>query len=446
MKKVFPCILIILMLFSGCGSSYLPFEESTTESVNDNGYIFQAETSDAYAMLSCDNNYDSNDADNSITASDALPQANQQSPSGVTEGEFRGVWLSYYEIDVDSSTDTREKYAAYIDSLCRIFSQYGITDAFVQVRPYGDALYKSSVYPTSVYAGVSQGEEPLFDQLEVICEVMGRYSVKVHAWVNPYRVHGSADINELCPANKARQWYRADSNADVAIVGGKIYFNPASERAMQLVVDGARELLMNYPVAGIHIDDYFYPPDCGDFDSAEYNNYLLQGGALSLENWRRSNVNTLVASLYSAVKQCGENRVFSISPAGNINNNRTGLYADVALWSRGGYADMIIPQIYFGFEHETHGFEKCMSDWYTLKGSTVKMPVGLALYKSGTEDSFAGSGRYEWQQSTDIITRQVKHIRDVGGDGFVIFSTEFFLRQSGTAKQELENLKQYLNR
>lgn len=107
---------------------------------------------------------------------------------------------------------------------------------------------------------------------------------------------------------------------------------------------------------------------------------------------------------------------------------------------------MIIPQIYFGFEHETHGFEKCMSDWYTLKGSTVKMPVGLALYKSGTEDSFAGSGRYEWQQSTDIITRQVKHIRDVGGDGFVIFSTEFFLRQSGTAKQELQNLKQYLNR
>ena len=73
------------------------------------------------------------------------------------------------------------------------------------------------------------------------------------------------------------------------------------------------------------------------------------------------------------------------------------------------------------------------------------MPVGLALYKSGTEDSFAGSGKNEWQQSNDIITRQVKHIRNTGGDGFVIFSTEFFLRQTGSAAAELESLKQYLN-
>ncbi len=437
MKKVFPCILIILMLFSGCGSSSLPFGETTECSENNNDYIFEKSTSQAYGILSCDNNSDEKPS--------GFSNENQQASSGITDGELRGVWLSYYEIDVDSNTDTREKYASYIDSLCRAFTQYGITDAFVQVRPYADALYKSSVYPTSVYAGVSQGEEAAFDQLEVICEVMGRYFIKVHAWVNPYRVHNGTDINELCQSNKARQWYKADSNEDVAIVGGKIYFNPSSEKAMQLVVDGARELLMNYPVAGIHIDDYFYPPDCGDFDAAQYNAYLSQGGTLSLDDWRRSNVNTLVASLYSAVKQCGENRIFSISPAGNINNNQTSLYADVALWSRGGYADMIIPQIYFGFEHQTHGFTKCMADWYFLKGTAVKMPVGLALYKSGTEDSFAGTGKNEWQHNSDIITRQVKHIRSVGGDGFVIFSTEFFLRQSGPACQELENLRQYLN-
>ena len=98
-----------------------------------------------------------------------------------------------------------------------------------------------------------------------------------------------------------------------------------------------------------------------------------------------------------------------------------------------------------GFEHETHGFKKCVADWYALKGSNVKMPVGLALYKSGTEDSFAGTGKSEWQQSADIITRQVKHIRSVDGDGFAIFSTEFFLRDGTSAKQELDNLKQYLN-
>lgn len=438
MKKVFPCIFIILMLFSGCGKSALPYGETTEQIIGfTDGYIFEDTTEKSYGLLSCENNSDEKEP--VLSNSEQLVMS-----SDFRDSEIRGAWLSYYEIDVDNNTDTRKKYASYIDSLCRNFSDYGITDAFVQVRPYADALYKSSVYPTSVYAGVSQGEEASFDQLEVICEVMSRYSVRVHAWINPYRVHNGTDINELSLNNKARLWYNENSNEDVAVVGGKIYFNPSSEKAQRLVLDGAREILMNYPVAGIHIDDYFYPPDCGSFDEAQYNGYLSKGGNSSLEDWRRSNVNTLVKALYETVKQCGANKIFSISPAGNINNNQTSLYADVALWCKGGYADMIIPQIYFGFEHETHGFEKCVSDWYALKGSNVKMPVGLALYKSGTEDSFAGTGKSEWQQSNDIITRQVNYLRSVSGDGFAIFSTEFFLRDEGSARQELDNLKKYL--
>ncbi len=434
MKKAIVCILVILLLLSGCADNTTPFGENTADSETTDGYMFENTTYEGYGILSCDNNSDSN-----------ASAENQQASSSLSDGELRGVWLSYYEIDIDSNTDTREKYSSYIDYLCRIFSQYGITDAFVQVRPYADALYKSSVYPTSAYAGVAQGEQAAFDQLEVICEVMGRYSIKVHAWVNPYRVHNGTDIEQLSPSNKARQWYREDSAEDVAVVGGKIYFNPSSQRAMQLVIDGAREILMNYPVAGIHIDDYFYPPDCGSFDAEQYSAYLSSGGTLSLDDWRRSNVNTLVASLYGTVKQCGEDKLFSISPAGNIEKNKTKLYADVALWCKGGYADMIIPQIYFGFEHQTHSFTKCMADWYALKGSNVKMPVGLALYKSGTEDSFAGTGKNEWLLSSDIITRQVQHITSTGGDGFVIFSTEFFLGSSAAADKELENLRIYLD-
>lgn len=434
MKKAFPCILIILLLLSGCADTAAPFGDGVKSTEATDGYMFESATTEGYGFLSCDNNAGGNES-----------AVNQQPLTGITGDELRGVWLSYYEIDVDSNTDTREKYASYIDSLCRSFSQYGITDAFVQVRPYADALYKSDVYPTSVYAGVNQGEHAPFDQLEVICDIMSRYSVKVHAWVNPYRVHNGTDVNELCETNKARQWYRADSNEDVAAVGGKLYFNPASEKARQLVIDGAREILLNYPVAGIHIDDYFYPPDCGGFDAVQYSAYLSHGGTLSLDDWRRSNVNMLVASLYSAVKQCGEDKIFSISPAGNIENNKAKLYADVALWCKGGYADMIIPQIYFGFEHETHDFKRCMADWYALKGSNVKMPVGLALYKSGTEDSFAGSGKNEWLLKNDIITRQVQHIRSTGGDGFVIFSAGFFRDDSGASYKELENLRIYLD-
>lgn len=441
MKKVFLCIFLLLFILSGCSDkTFHNADNKETLSFSD-GYVLNTTTTASYGILSCDNNADEEKSD-AVLQDAAVQNATGES---VINGEIRGVWLSYYEIDVDNSKNTREKYAAYIDSLCRNFSAYGITDAFVHVRPYADALYKSGVYPTSVYAGVSQGEEPPFDLLEVICEVMGSYGMRVHAWLNPYRVHNGSNINELSENNKARQWYKEDSNEDVAVVGGKIYFNPASEKARQLVIDGAREILLGYPVAGIHIDDYFYPPDCGDFDSVQYEAYLSAGGTLSRDDWRRDNVNKLVRGLYNTVKGFGADKIFSVSPAGNISNNYTGLYADVSLWCKGGYADMIIPQIYFGFVHESHGFEKCMSDWYSMKGPNVKMPVGLALYKAGTEDEFAGSGKTEWKQSSDIITRQVKHIRSCGGDGFVLFSTEFFLSQSGAAKNELDGLKDYLN-
>lgn len=437
MKKFFPCIFLVLFLFSACNGNTFSKTKNTEKLDFSDGYILNSTTTGSYGILSCDNNGDG-EATSSLSQS-----ANGQNIT--LQGEMRGVWLSYYEIDVDNNKNTREGYASYIDSLCNNFRQYGITDAFVHVRPYADALYRSSVYPSSVYTGVQQGEQAPFDLLEVICEVMGQYNIRVHAWVNPYRVHNGSDINELSQDNKARQWYKEGSAEDVAVVGGKIYFNPASAKAQQLVIDGVREILQNYPVAGIHIDDYFYPPECGNFDTQQYNSYLMAGGNLALDDWRRENVNSLVRSLYATVKSFGEDKLFSVSPAGNINNNYTGLYADVALWSKGGYADMIIPQIYFGFEHSTHGFEKCVADWYALKGEGVKMSVGLALYKSGTEDSFAGDGKNEWQQSTDIISRQVQYLRETGGDGFVIFSTQYLTDGSDTVERELENLKQYLN-
>ncbi len=434
MKKVFVCTFILLFLLSGCGNAVAPFGDDTQIADFSDGYIMQT-TADGYGLLSCDNN-----GSNLTTA-----PYGAEAPQSSAKKEFRGVWLSYYEINVTNSRNTRESYAAYIDSLFASFQPYGITDVFAHVRAYGDAIYKSNVYPVSKYAAGQQGAELPFDLLEVICEVAAGYGLRVHAWINPYRVHNGTDIDELSADNKARQWYREDSNEDVAIVGSKIYFNPASVKAQQLVIEGVREILLNYSVAGIHIDDYFYPPECGDFDSRQYADYVSSGGMLDLDSWRRSNVNNLVAGLYSAVKSFGNDKFFSISPGGNIDNNQNSLYADVRLWSKGGYADMIIPQIYFGFEHETHAFDKCLNEWLNLKGEGVMMPVGLGLYKSGTEDAYAGTGKAEWQSSTDILSRQVQYARSVHSDGFVIFSCEFFDDRDTSAAAELSNLKNHLN-
>lgn len=440
MKKYLLCIIAILLLFTGCAKSK-PFGDNSVY-VSSQNTVTESTLPTAYDILSCDNNA----GQSYITeapVNTTVPVYTQNTVPSV-QGEFRGVWLSYYEIDVTNETSTEESYRAYIESLCEKFAPYGITDVFAHVRAYADAIYKSSVYPVSKYAAGEQGGELPFDLLQIICEVMGRHNIRVHAWVNPYRVHNGTDINELSDDNKAKQWYNPSSNEDVVTVGEKIYFNPSSQKAQSLVVQGAAEILANYPVAGIHIDDYFYPPDCGDFDSAQYNAFLASGGNMSLDDWRRNNVNSLVSALYSTVKSYGADKIFSISPAGNIDNNYNSLYADVELWCRGGYADMIIPQIYFGFEHSSRPFDTCTEDWYRLKGSNVLMPVGLALYKSGTEDSYAGNGIAEWTQQTNIIARQVQYLRSRGCDGFVIFSAEYFFEEGTYPSVELANLRQII--
>ena len=444
MKKYLSCIFLVLFLLTSCGETVKPFGDYTDVVTITDGYIFDESTTDSHGLLSCDGNSVTENPVSSSVADAFMVTYQNTAPAPAEQSEIRGVWLSYYEIDVTNETSTAEKYRAYLEELCTDFSRYGITDVFAHVRAYGDAIYKSSVYPVSKYAAGVQGGELPFDCLEIICSVMTKYNIRVHAWVNPYRVHNGTNINELSADNKARQWYNPSSNEDVAIVGEKIYFNPSSRKAQQLVVQGAAEILERYPVAGIHIDDYFYPPECGDFDSAQYNAYLSSGGTMSLDDWRRSNVNTLVSSLYRTVKSYGTDKIFSISPAGNIDNNYQSLYADVELWSRGGYADMIIPQIYFGFEHSTRPFDKCTDDWLSLKGQGVSMPVGLALYKSGTEDSYAGDGINEWQTQTNIIARQVQYLRSKGCDGFVIFSVEYFDDENNFPATELQNLRAIL--
>lgn len=311
-----------------------------------------------------------------------------------------------------------EQQAEEVISNC---AKHGINNLFVQVRPFCDSLYPSKLFGWSRFALSKDKKAPDYDPLEILTALAHAENIKIHAWINPYRVSYSTDYSELdgdCPALKK------EYKPHTFVTKDGIYFNPSSLQAQGLVLNGIREILKNYDVDGIHIDDYFYPMPDGDFDSEEYENYTNSGGTLSLEDWRRENVNALVAGMYAIVKVSG-NRVFSISPAGDIDKNYTDMYADVSHWfTSEGYADMIIPQIYFGFEHEKLPFDATLSRWKELaNGSRVQLVCGLAAYKQGKEDAFAGIGRAEWQTNADLLEIQMKQaLTDETCSGYVLFS------------------------
>ena len=106
---------------------------------------------------------------------------------------------------------------------------------------------------------------------------------------------------------------------------------------------------------------------------------------------------------------------------------------------------MVLPQIYFGFCNDTLPFEKCLENWFAITDvGKVKLIPGLALYKCGKEDEFAGKGKSEWQENSDIISRQVKLIKEKECQGFALYSSTYINFSEIFTKKELNNLKSVL--
>ena len=365
-----------------------------------------------------------------------------QTPSSASSSEMRAIWISCYDY-TSASGKTRAQYKAVTDTMFKTIKSNGFNTAFVHLRANSDAFYKSSIFPYSKYIAGKEGNSLPFDPFEVLLESAKANGISVHGWINPFRVSTVSNVSALSASNPAKKILDSgNSDGRVCITGNGIYYNPASTENHKLILDGVREIIGKYNIDGIHIDDYFYPTTDASFDKAQYTAYKNSGGTLSLSKWRISNVNAFVSSLYSTVKSADSSLVVSISPSGQIDKTLNEAYADCRLWlSQQGYADIIIPQIYFGFNHQTEDFNKLLNQWASLpRHSSVKLVCGIAAYKCANEDAYAGSGKKEWTQSTDILARQTKAVRsNKNYSGVAVFSYSDLNRSA--CKTEIANLK-----
>ena len=351
-----------------------------------------------------------------------------------TTEEMRGIWVTYMTLDVEDASDKEKAFVNKIEKIVNDARDGGFNTLFVQVRPFCDAIYRSKYYPWSHIISGTQGENPGFDPLSVICEKCKENGVAVHAWINPYRISTSGSPSTLSGDNPAV--------ADPSIcfeVNGERYLKPQSKKTRELIVNGIIEILENYDVDGIQFDDYFYPEGCGDFDADDYAAYQkTTNSPLSLEEYRMECVNALIREAYQAVHLTRENADFGISPQGNLENNAV-ISADVRRWCREeGYVDYICPQLYFSLDNPALSFEDGLESWIdTGRHPKLKLYIGLAGYKAGTN---ADEGT--WADNDDILTTEVGILRESGADGFLYYSYDSLDNKDNRA--EAENLIRYL--
>jgi len=391
----------------------------------------------------------SSSSSSSSTASSSSSSA-QTGGQATYSGEIRAIWFSYIEMQSFLLGKTEAQFTSSFNTALDNAVSMGLNTIFVQVRSHSDAYYDSDIFPWSVNLTGTEGKAPGYDPLRIMVSAAHSRGMKIEAWINPYRIKGTTDTAKIASSSPAYDWLGTDK---VKIVqGAGIYYNPADDEVIDLVVSGVKEIVRNYDVDGIHFDDYFYPTTDASFDSSSYSAYKNGGGSLSLADWRRDNVNRLIAKTYSAIKAIDSSCSFGISPTGNMDNNFSILYCDVYAWLRSDkYLDYICPQVYFGFDNAYSSYTAVLDQYNSMiSNSNIKLLVGLAAYKVGKKDSAsAGGGINEWVNNNDVLARQVEAARKKSHyEGFALYRYDSVFRPesavSAAAAKERANLEDIL--
>jgi uncharacterized lipoprotein YddW (UPF0748 family) len=385
--------------------------------------------------------------------------------------ELRGVWVSTVaNIDIPKLEDIKS-YQLYLKHIVETVASYHMNKIIFQVRPANDAFYNSAINPWSRFITGVEDQNPGFDILQFVIDEAKKYNIKVHAWMNPYRV----STQELPKLNMTKEEYLdtlseknfARKYKDETILDGiqKIILKPASQKVRDYVCQSIMEVIEKYDIEGVHIDDYFYPyakvPETEEQE--DYDRLKLVDE--SFADWRRRNVDMLIEQLSNdilAYNQFNHKNVqFGISPfalfrtskkllptgweKGSMNNPSIlqcydDLYSDIYKWMEKKWIDYVVPQAYFPFEHERLPYADIVSWWAKRAEETgTNIYIGQAFYQIGTNDV--------WKNTDEIINQLTFNQKFKNIKGSIFFTFKNFLPQDNTyLTQAQEKLRRIWNK
>ncbi|MCD7785218.1 MAG: family 10 glycosylhydrolase [Oscillospiraceae bacterium] len=342
-----------------------------------------------------------------VDVDEIVSQLGTSSYIALNYSTVKAVWFAYLDIDTMLAGATEAEFTNSISEAFSYVASLGFNTVYVHVRAFGDAYYYSDYYAfTSAYSGTI-GDKPSYDPLEIMIKEAHKLGLSFHAWVNPMRTTTKKNFEAMSSSYTLKQWYSSSSTNGTYLVydsdTGYYWLSPAYSAVRELICAGIAEIVSNYDVDGIHIDDYFYPTTDESFDKLAFS----VSGSSDLAQWRRDTVSQLVKEIYSTVKSCNSSVLFGVSPQGNLSNNLNKLYADVELWcSTSGYIDYIVPQIYYGYTGSLP-FDTTAVQWDSIvTSSSVKLICGIAAYKVGTTT--------EWS-SGSMLSKQTDYISTLSG-------------------------------
>ena len=345
--------------------------------------------------------------------------------------EFRGVWVAtVVNIDWPSKPGlANEMQKKEFIELLDMHQKNGMNAIIMQVRPAGDALYPSTLEPWSEFLTGKQGlpPSPFYDPLRFMIEETHKRGMEFHAWINPYRAVFNIEKSSIAPNHLTKthpSWFVEYDNKKI--------FNPGLPEVWQHTNRIVRDIVTRYDIDAIHLDDYFYPYKVTGKEFKDETTYQKYNRGLNIEDWRRSNCDSIIKQMAETIHSIKPGVQFGISPFGvwrnkskdpNGSNTKAGvtnyddLYADIMLWEQKGWVDYIIPQLYWEHGHALADYDELVN-WWDQHSHNRNLYIGHGIYRAGTTPNWKSSNELPYQ------IRSLRSLSNTRGSAY--FSSKTF--------------------
>ena len=378
--------------------------------------------------------------------------------------EFRATWLATVSgIDWPKTKATsdskREQQKQELINILDKMKAGNMNAVCMQVRSLCDAMHKSSYEPWSAALTGTRGKDPGYDPLQFAIDEAHKRGMELHIWVNPFRAStGSLASSDVMWSN-AGDWLIKYNN-EGSFTGYII--DPGYPESRAYVVKVLMEIVNNYDIDGIVMDDYFYAygGTTNEDAKAQAKHYNpsdvmdVNGNGSTLDDWRRSNVDKVIKAMYDSIQAVkpwvrfgmgpggiwtmdhGAARAYGLKlPAGisggDIYNK---LYCNTVEWIKGGYVDYVNPQIYWSTQVAAQDYD-VLCQWWSksvCEYFSDQLPNGKRVHHFPSPAAYKvynGSNGYE--DGVEEMKREMDANRanlSSGYTGAVFYNTTSYLK------------------
>lgn len=342
----------------------------------------------------------------SVRAAATAPSGTKPIP--FPKHEVRAVWVTTAAgLDWPWSTNRNEQRSS-LRTMVATLKAKGFNTIIFQVRPRGDAYYRSRYEPWADRLTGTAGKDPGWDPLATLLTEAHALGMEVHAWFNVFKIRGPNPVPRTTPEHPSHAlaaWCFED--------GGEIWLDPGRPEVRTYLINVAMDLIRSYDIDGINFDFIRYPGH--RFNDSE--THARYGNGMRLHDWRRQNITAFVREFYQQATRVKPRLRIGSSPLGVYRDDPNGrqrgsyysVFQDSYGWLKEGIHDYVSPQVYWviGAMREPD-FAKVVQSWRSLTAGR-HVYGGIAAYRP---DIFRLIGSY------------VDTVRDAGLHGQAFFRLE----------------------